>query len=343
MYTRPFLGHEHMLEVECTGNVLDSKTNLQTIVLYSVADNKVLATADLKHKECLTYGGYASCVMNPYDALKTRLRVLVLDLQFEEIRVFGWMSVEAFQGHETIQEVTCSGEGLHPTSHLLSMTMFRLWDDEVLSVVNFATRECSSSETFSMCWIKDDRDYLSKEIYRIQILQPGSESVSVLLSSAHFCKQRPKNGLTRRPFRNISSVQEIECTGDGLSSDADVFAMTLFAVEDGQILASVNLKSSQCSTSHSYSACVINHNNSRKSRLITLAVDAEETDRKTYGCNVSSFRSGLVQSLSWSIPVEIDRYLVACCAARDESSLCLRLFHGRQKGDAAGGVLICLR
>ncbi|KAK7089883.1 uncharacterized protein [Littorina saxatilis] len=89
MKTRAFEGHSHITEVECSGEVLDSATDLLTMVLYNKADKRVLATANLKKQECATSDQFAACIINENDSKRSRLKTLVLDLAEEELRHFG--------------------------------------------------------------------------------------------------------------------------------------------------------------------------------------------------------------------------------------------------------------
>ena len=120
------------------------------------------------------------------------------------------------------------------------------------------------------------------------------------------------SGLKATPFRGLLSIQQVECTGHDLTSDLDVLTLTLFSVPNNTILAYVNLKNNDCSTSSSYSACVINHEESKKSRLLTLVMDLEEEQTVWFGCNVSTFRSGIIGSVSWSISVTLNSRSFFC-------------------------------
>ena len=75
--------------VECSGERLDSDTDLLTMVLYHVPDKRVLATANLKSRECSTSDQFSSCVIDDRDSRSTRLRTLVLDMAEHELRHFG--------------------------------------------------------------------------------------------------------------------------------------------------------------------------------------------------------------------------------------------------------------
>ncbi|XP_076457957.1 uncharacterized protein LOC143291754 isoform X2 [Babylonia areolata] len=89
MRTSAFQGNSHITEVECSGEVLDSSTDLLTMVLYHVPDKRKVATANLKSGECSTSDHFSSCLIGRHDSHRTKLRTLVLDLSPEEPRRFG--------------------------------------------------------------------------------------------------------------------------------------------------------------------------------------------------------------------------------------------------------------
>ncbi|KAL8563676.1 hypothetical protein ACOMHN_035410 [Nucella lapillus] len=82
-------GNGHITEVECSGEVLDTDTDLLTMVLYHVPDKQKVATANLKSGECSTSDQFSSCLINIHDSHRTKLRTLVLDLVEGELRHFG--------------------------------------------------------------------------------------------------------------------------------------------------------------------------------------------------------------------------------------------------------------
>lgn len=98
-------------------------------------------------------------------------------------------------------------------------------------------------------------------------------------------------------------MQEVECTGSGLNPDADVLTMTLYNALHNRILAYVNLNNKECSTSFLYSACVISPSDTRRSRLVALVTDLKDNEYVLLGCNISTFRSGLLTSVSWTVTI----------------------------------------
>lgn len=88
MTTRHFRGFPSIQEVECWGGNLDSDLKLMSLQMYKFSDSAVLASLNLYTKNCMTYGDFSSCVINPVDAHKSRLRLLVHDLREGESRKY---------------------------------------------------------------------------------------------------------------------------------------------------------------------------------------------------------------------------------------------------------------
>ena len=88
MTTRHFRGIPSIQEVECWGGNLDSDLKLMSLQMYKFSDSAVLASLNLYTKNCMTYGDFSSCVINPVDAHKSRLRLLVHDLREGESRKY---------------------------------------------------------------------------------------------------------------------------------------------------------------------------------------------------------------------------------------------------------------
>ena len=98
----------------------------------------------------------------------------------------------------------------------------------------------------------------------------------------------------------------MECTSDVLNSDIDVFQMTLFAVGDVKFTAYVNPLKRECLTSMSFSSCVIEDNDSRRTKLRTLVLDLKEKESRDYACNVSSSKGPgeSIATTTWKITVK---------------------------------------
>ncbi|KAK7488911.1 hypothetical protein BaRGS_00019868, partial [Batillaria attramentaria] len=112
--------------------------------------------------------------------------------------------------------------------------------------------------------------------------------------------------LTSNNFHGLPRIQEIRCSGGPLTSDVDVFMMTLFTVHKDKVVASANLRQKKCITRGSYSSCEIDDVNSRNSRLKTLVFDLAAEETKEFGCNLTGSRSdGRAYFVSWTSTVKL--------------------------------------
>lgn len=82
-------------EVECWPGNMESDLKLLSLSLYRVSDKSVLALLNVYTNNCLTHGEYSSCVIDASDPRKSKVRVLVADLQEGESRTYG-CDVKAF-------------------------------------------------------------------------------------------------------------------------------------------------------------------------------------------------------------------------------------------------------
>ncbi|XP_076457323.1 uncharacterized protein LOC143291367 [Babylonia areolata] len=91
---------DHVLEITCTGDVLDTSADLLTLNLYTKVkgeggsgggDNSraKLASVNLRKNQCVSSHLFASCHVHDRDSLRTSLKVLVMDLGPGEERTFG--------------------------------------------------------------------------------------------------------------------------------------------------------------------------------------------------------------------------------------------------------------
>nr|KAG5702000.1 hypothetical protein BaRGS_015735 [Batillaria attramentaria] len=110
--------------------------------------------------------------------------------------------------------------------------------------------------------------------------------------------------MSTRTFRGLPHILELQCTGQPLDSDTDLFSMTLYTLGNTSVVASVNLKTGECLTSSTFSSCVINERDSRKTQLKTLVIGLKQEERRGYGCNLTSLKSGAFGNIiSWSFVV----------------------------------------
>lgn len=102
----------------------------------------------------------------------------------------------------------------------------------------------------------------------------------------------------------FQDIQEVQCTGDTLSTNVDILSMVLYRESDDRVIAYANIGKGECSTSQTLVACEIYASDSRKSKLKALIVDLTEGQSRTFGCNVSTIASGgRLKTLSWVIAV----------------------------------------
>lgn len=112
-------------------------------------------------------------------------------------------------------------------------------------------------------------------------------------------------GLTARSFHGFDNIQELECTGRNLDAE-EIMAITMYSVSDDFVLASVQLLSRMCVTWTSYSSCTIIDASTKATKLKMLITDLKEDQDRSYGCNISSYRSGgRMHITSWVIVVKV--------------------------------------
>lgn len=84
-----FLGFQDITEIECSGRVLPPGSDVFTVILYEVINDKSVALMNLRTHECTTSSTFASCYVDVKDSRNSKLRTLVLDLGQDEERVYG--------------------------------------------------------------------------------------------------------------------------------------------------------------------------------------------------------------------------------------------------------------
>ena len=118
------------------------------------------------------------------------------------------------------------------------------------------------------------------------------------------------SGFTAGRFQGFDSITEMECSGGSLASDVDVLSLVIYDVHDDHVVASANVGKKECSTSGSFSSCVFDPRDSRRTKLRALVTDRwgekeEEEEWRVYGCNVTVFRTGgRVRTVTWMLRVE---------------------------------------
>ena len=78
-----------MQEVECTGGELKPEVDVMSLSLFRTADKFVLATLNAFKDSCFTHTDFSSCYIDQNDSRKSRLRILVSDLEEGESREYG--------------------------------------------------------------------------------------------------------------------------------------------------------------------------------------------------------------------------------------------------------------
>lgn len=124
------------------------------------------------------------------------------------------------------------------------------------------------------------------------------------LCQTDLCKI-PFSGMKTKSFRGMSSIQEVECSGEALPGDTKLFSMVLYNILDRRNVAYVNRLDGECYTSLLYSACFMDTSDSRKTRLVTLVTGYRDGAPLVFGCNMSTFRMGVAELVSWFLPVKL--------------------------------------
>ena len=89
MTVRLFKGFPSLQEVECTTENLKAEVKVFSLKMYTGPTNTVLAHANPVTNECITFKDYSSCKIDSSDTRKSRLKVLVSDLEEGESRKYG--------------------------------------------------------------------------------------------------------------------------------------------------------------------------------------------------------------------------------------------------------------
>ena len=106
------------------------------------------------------------------------------------------------------------------------------------------------------------------------------------------------------PFRGLSNIQEVECSGENVDPDADLMSMTFFTTTPQRVLGVVNHGKRECSTSEVFVLCEIDDKDSRKTRIKAFVYDIPPGDARNYSCNVTSLKTGgWTKTFSWNITV----------------------------------------
>lgn len=88
MTSRDFKGFPSLQEVECTGRSLKPEVKLIALQLYSLPSNRLLASMNVISNECVTWGDYSLCRVNKTKTHKSKIKLLVADLNDGESREY---------------------------------------------------------------------------------------------------------------------------------------------------------------------------------------------------------------------------------------------------------------
>ncbi|PVD27099.1 hypothetical protein C0Q70_12250 [Pomacea canaliculata] len=305
---------------------------LLRLTLYLLESKKVVAFLNLKDNVCTTSESYSACLINPSVSRDARLLTLVTDLVLDEWRQYG-CNVTIFKGAQThvlvwstrvqrqrtyVVPIKIVLTALGSDVTVVGLTLYCANTSEVLAYVNVVSRECSTSNSYSSCFIATDDTRkirvmtLAAEIDDGKYLEYGCNvtafktgkgllvSWTTRVYSPIFrdvmldlvLKMIKLYSMVIRAFKGIPSIQEVQCSGQGLGSDITVLGLTLYCVNSSQVLAYVNILNRECSTSSGYSSCFIASDDPGKTRVMTLAAEIDDGRYLDYGCNVTSFRGG---------------------------------------------------
>ena len=89
MTVKFFNGITELQEVECSAASLRPELKLFSLKMFSLSDNAVLATANAMTEECTTFTDYSSCYVDRKDSRKSKIRILVSDMEEGEVRRYG--------------------------------------------------------------------------------------------------------------------------------------------------------------------------------------------------------------------------------------------------------------
>lgn len=89
MTSRDFRGITSIQEVDCWGGRLNSDVKLISLQIFKLPESTLLASLNVYTNNCMTYGDFSSCVIDQTDIHKSRVRVLVHDLEEGEHREYG--------------------------------------------------------------------------------------------------------------------------------------------------------------------------------------------------------------------------------------------------------------
>ena len=89
MAVREFQGIPSIQEVECLGRNLGADVKLISLMMFTVPDNRIIASLNVMANTCLTHTEYSSCFIDTDNTRGSRLRVLEHQLVGGESKEYG--------------------------------------------------------------------------------------------------------------------------------------------------------------------------------------------------------------------------------------------------------------
>lgn len=90
MTVSSFQGAPRIWQLQCSDEPLDANVDIFSMTLYEVGtNNPVLASVNLKTRECFTSDHFSSCDLDERGARRSKLKTLIIGLRVEETRVYG--------------------------------------------------------------------------------------------------------------------------------------------------------------------------------------------------------------------------------------------------------------
>ena len=103
LYSRDFKNIPSLKEIVCSGETLKPEVKLISLQMHRLSDNTAIASLNVMMNSCITLGDFSSCVIDPKHTHRSKLKVLVDDLDEGEARRYGCtvISVQSFGNTDT--------------------------------------------------------------------------------------------------------------------------------------------------------------------------------------------------------------------------------------------------
>lgn len=119
---RDFRGFPSIQEVECWGGTLEADVKLLSLKLFEAASDSVVAYVNPLTSECLTFREFSSCLIDAIDTRKTKLRVLVSDLEEGHSREYGCVAtrLKALDTHKVTWKIAVQRRSMFDCFHWIN-------------------------------------------------------------------------------------------------------------------------------------------------------------------------------------------------------------------------------